>query len=503
MRNDRPNIIFITVDQLRQDFCSLHPSPQLLTPNLARLQDGLTLGRCVTVNPVCQPARAAMLTGRYSRQLGLLCQSGDLDWSLPNMLRALRHSGYTTYGCGKCHFLQNWPWTSGPDEGHDLVALQPRFLELGFDALWQVSGKTQALRNRCHYTEYLRSQGLLEDYREDILRRGKYHNWIAKESIDTSPFRLPAEHYADRVIMRHAIQQLEKRQTGRPFFSWISLCGPHPPFDPPAERLSELDTSRFQEPVGLDLSRAQRDAFEKRRLAYAAMIIEIDTLLGKLFDWLQAAGLWNRTAIIFTSDHGEMLGDHGRSQKSVHHWPSTRVPTVIRHPSFLLGQTSECLAENIDLTATILEMADLDPQTALSEPWPALRNIIPARSLLPVLRGDAQTMREYAFSECYNLWQMVESPDAKFVRFLDQEDPDAPREAFYDLRSDPHEQRNLIDAPALQEQIAWHRRRRDHLLDHMPPAQRGWAPYRGHQHDSRLASLTRKPSSRNLAPQSP
>lgn len=133
--------------------------------------------------------------------------------------------------------------------------------------------------------------------------------------------------------------------------------------------------------------------------------------------------------------------------------------------------------EITDITATILEAAGLSPKEALSQSWPSFQNGIPCRSLLPVLAGEAGSVREYAFSECRNIWQCITSANYKYVKFLNYENPDvSPEERLYDIVNDPHEQVNLITEPTHKETADWHRRRLQFVLDKTPPLQHRWAP---------------------------
>jgi arylsulfatase A-like enzyme len=183
--------------------------------------------------------------------------------------------------------------------------------------------------------------------------------------------------------------------------------------------------------------------------------------------------------ILFTTDHGEMMGDHGLVQKSCPFASATTVPTAIRHPDHLDGQRVGTPVELTDLTATMLDVAGLDAQQALAKQWPAFHGVIPARSLLPLVRGDAERIRDYAFSECSGDYSLVQSDRWKYVCSHRNVDPDQPEEWFYDLEADPCETVNRIADRALAEEIAWHRRRLWHVHTHTPPAQTGWAPVGG------------------------
>ena len=160
---------------------------------------------------------------------------------------------------------------------------------------------------------------------------------------------------------------------------------------------------------------------------------------------------------------------------------SATVPTAVRHPDHLNKQVNPTPVSIIDIGATILDAAGIDPQEALSKDWPAYNSIVPAQSLMPVVAGKEERIRDYTFTECSNLWEMIQSEKWKYVRHLQYEEPgDAPEE-FYDLEKDPNETVNLITDPAYKEAVKWCRDRREYVIDHTPAAQSRWAPLIGEQ----------------------
>ncbi|THF74009.1 sulfatase family protein [Cohnella fermenti] len=215
------------------------------------------------------------------------------------------------------------------------------------------------------------------------------------------------------------------------------------------------------------------------RRAYKAMIAIIDEQVGRILATLEDKGILDDTVILFTSDHGEMMGDHGRVQKQSPFQASVVVPAAIRHPDYLRGERNASPVELTDLTATILDIAGIDPQQALGKSWPAFHDRVPCRSLLPIIAGEAERIRDYAFSECSGQWQMIQSDRWKYVRWLQYDDPDRVPEQLYDRQDDPHELRNVIGLPEYREAADWCRRRREHVLDRTPPAQLRWAPIIG------------------------
>jgi choline-sulfatase len=402
--------------------------------------------------------------------------SGEMDRDIPTYAQALQKTGYHTIGVGKFHFLQGWSWNTARGMGHDLRALRPYFHEWGFDEVWQVCGKSQLTRNTCDYAEILENNGILEAYRNDVDARGKNLNDSEREDIDCGAFRFDPDLYVDRVIGTRSLQYLDSRPRNKPFFAKISFCGPHPPYDPPEETLEKflLEEEDNFIPNNSPLTPEKKRLQYRKRRAYKAMIHEIDEQVGRLHAYLEKEGLMENTAILFSSDHGEMMGDHGLSQKTSPYWQASRVPLYIRHPDYPSRLSHDCLVENIDITATILDIAGLDPAESLGRQWPAGQANIPALSLLPVLSGQKSDHRPFIFSESYNFWEMVESRDFKYVRNLPSNGKTSAGDILYDLRNDPNERVNVADKPENRAILEEARARRLSIHENFPSCQTRW-----------------------------
>jgi arylsulfatase A-like enzyme len=287
----------------------------------------------------------------------------------------------------------------------------------------------------------------------------------------------------------------------QPFFIFGSFLSPHKPFDPPSRYLDD-EPEEPQPPLipgDRSPSATEIQKLRKYRRAYRALVRFLDDQIGRVLDAVEQEGLADSTLVIFSSDHGEMLGDHMRLQKGSYYRESLSVPLAIRMPTASaaaasrepVGQRQSHHAaasrnpagsapeaadsfeawrvprparnaaggafvhtpvELTDITATILDAAGLDPRTALSKPWPAFHDRVPCRSLLPVVRSatlaespratsevaELRGPRDFSFSECGGLWQCIQDDEYKYVRELDYADPPA-REILYHVASDPHE----------------------------------------------------------------
>ncbi len=472
------NLLFLMTDQLRYDCVGYADEPKVSTPNIDRIAAGCAFTRCQSVNPICQPARTALLTGKYSHQIGTLNMSGDLNFDHPTFPQALQNAGYWTAGIGKFHYLQTWDWNCGRGKGLRLTALRESMRSLGYHRVWETAGKQLARQNHCDYCHYLEQHGLLEPFRDMVEARGSNHakpnEELAKDG-DAWPF--DEAHHIDVVTGRKIREAIAERPQDKPFFIFGSFCSPHKPFDPPQRFLDEIPYEETDDFLsgGEPLADSDKRNLWKLRRAYKATVRLIDHEVGKILDQLEHSGLLDDTLVVFSSDHGELMGDHGLVQKSEFWRESLEVPLAIRHPRHLEEKQIHTPVELTDITATLLDAAGIDPHTALSKPWPAFHNIVPCRSLLPLIEGCAERVRDFAFSECRGIWSAIVSDDFKYVRFHGSDDPDVPAEHLYHTALDSGEQVNLAGDARHRDTLEWHRRRWMHVMETTPPAQHCWA----------------------------
>ena len=490
-RMSRPIIVFMT-DQLRCDHVGAYPGSRMATPNIDTLMESCVFEDCLSVNPVCAPMRSALLTGKYTHQIGLQNNNGDLSRQHPTYLRALQGAGYHTAAVGKLHWISGWGGPGWPrGGGYDLPRMKEMLLEYGLDELWEASGKGNAIQNNDDYTEYLDRQGLLDAYRDHAVGRA-----FSKEKqsmvgmnypnleVDTGdPLPIGDAHYVDAVIAREAIRTIRARPGDEPFYLFVSFCGPHPFYDPPkaffdAEPEDDGSIPFLPGEGGAVPEGSKREHLLKLRRSYRAMVRAIDHYIGEILDVLKEEGLYDDALLCFCSDHGEMLGDHQAMSKSKVWKESANVPLGFRNPDVREGRSHRPPVELTDLTATLLDFAGLDPAEALSQPRPGFHDRVPCRSLLPVVRDGAERIRDFAFSEGAPGWKMVQDERWKYVRYP-RAAPGPPVEALYDRAGDPGEQTNRAADPECAEPLERCRNRLDYVLESTPPAQLRWAPLPG------------------------
>jgi len=452
----RPNILLITADQLRADALACNGNPFVRTPHLDRLtQEGVNFVRACTPNPICVPARATITTGNYShRATGCKANHGLIRDDQPRLAVHFRRAGYATYALGKLHYVPYAP----PGE--------PRLLH-GFE----YAELTESGRILRRYDPEGRRTGL-EDY-HDFLRAAGWGGYQRAHGIGNNDIRpgispLPPELYVDAWVADRSLaklrEHLERRDT-RPFLMWVSFPKPHSPYDPPGPYHRLYDPRRLPPPIGDASHLAGRNPHLLRqrlshgvnffspemvqvsRAAYHALVTFQDEMVGRLLRFLDETGLRQNTIIIYTSDHGDLLGDFGCFFKSNMLNGSVRIPFIVSAPGLIRsGVVATDLVGLEDILPTLCELAEVP----LSQPVHGL-------NLADLLRDGKSLGRSLYLSQCLDSpWQQYMAFDGR-LKYCYTEANGV--EEFYDLERDPQELRNLaaeVDlAPWRARVIAW------------------------------------------------
>jgi len=446
MPDRRPNIILIMTDQQRYDTVRALGFPYMDTPTLDRLvREGVALTNCFVSAPSCVPSRASLFTGYFPHTTGVL-QNGD-TWR-HSWVEMLAAGGYYCVNIGKMHTV-------------------PHETPLGFHERYVVENKDRYLDGRWYFDEWdkaMHARGLIKQQRELYRKRPDY-----RDRLGAFEWELPEDMHADMFVGGMAEWWITtKPKPDRPLFLQIGFPGPHPPYDPipryaepylkrelPLPNVTEAEIADQPQPfkqmrqhnaevdhdsIAFSLN-PTHEQLHRQRAYYLANVTMIDENISRILAALEDKGYLDNTVVIFTSDHGDALGDHGHSQKWTMYDIITRVPTIIWAPVHWTGsRTINDLCCQIDLAATILELAGL-----------AVPASFEAQSLLPVLHGDDRPGRDYVFSEHgrdgilqgTDFMTMVRSCDWKLVHFLDQ-----PWGQLFDLIHDPGEAHNLWNDPA-------------------------------------------------------
>jgi choline-sulfatase len=414
------------VDQLAAGWLPPYGHPVVQAPNITALaRAGVVFENAYCASPLCSPSRAALLTGRLPSRAEVFDNGAELRASLPTVAHHLRAAGYTTCLAGKMHFV-------GPDQLH------------GFE-------------ERLTTDIYPADLGWTPDWRRPVGERLPwYHTMesVLAPGVCAASMQLD---YDDEVAFQavRRIFDFAREGTADPFFLLVSFSHPHDPWevrgrywdlydraaiDPPtvpAIPLSEADphSRRLRQMIGIDEARISDDQVRTARHGYYAAISYVDERIGEVLAAVRDSGLDEDTTVVFTADHGEMLGERGLWYKMSFFEPSARVPLIVSAPGRIaLGRRAEAVSL-LDLAPTFVELASADRGTEVD-----------GRSLAALLDGDAadgpaEVVGEYLAEGVTSPAVMIRRGPHKFIRC--DGDPDQ----LYDLESDPHELVNLAKLP--------------------------------------------------------
>ena len=422
-----PNILLITNDQHRFDFYEGGAIPGLSTPNFSRLTaEGTTLTNSYSSCPLCVPTRFTWLYGvRASQGNGAW---GDFDGRWPVNLRSMAHllqcRGYHTGLIGKLHSHCGLP-------SLDLVDIEEESRNRGFDEVTEMAGKSLVNYFDCNYTRYLEERGLLAEYRQRLEDLGTGH---------CEPLPFDDEDSIDAVIGRRIRNWLRDYDRDEPFFLHASFCNPHFPYDPTPKYADRHRPEDMPAPVGVD-DPDRIEAHKKARARYCGLIEQDDEEIGEVLQILDERGWTENTLVIYSTDHGDMMGYRDLRGKQQPYDTSARTPVIIRYPGTVpAGQTLAAPAESIDLPCAVLEAA------GFADVPGDLLPTSPGRSWWSYVRGKRDQHRQWAYSEM-GTWKMVCDEKWKYVHRSDGENE------LYNRAEDPHEMNSLVDHPEHQGRV--------------------------------------------------
>jgi arylsulfatase A-like enzyme len=476
------NVLFIMCDQLRWDYLSCTGHPHLATPNIDKLAErGMLFDRTYVQSPICGPSRMSFYTGRYVSSHGSTWNNIPLKVGEMTLGDHLRPMGVRTALCGKTHMAAD-------AEGMRRLGLAPDSTigvlvsECGFEPFEREDGLhpdgNRYARNEA-YDNYMKEQGWedenpwnsvansAEDDEGNILS-----GWFMEHA--DKPARATDEQSETPYITRRAMDFINEAGD-QPWCLHLSYIKPHWPYIVPAPYHDMYGPNTHMPVVK---SEAERDnphpvfgAFMEERVsrafsqdhvrtrvigAYMGLIKQLDDQIGELMRFMDEKGLSDDTMIIFTSDHGDYLGDHWMGEKELFHDPSSRIPLIVVDPSpeadATRGIKSDALIEAIDIVPTILDFYG----------GKEVPHILEGKSLLPVLHGEVSKVRDFAVSEYdYSMRDVrtrlgVEVADAKLTMLFDGRWKYIYAEGFrpmlFDLEHDPDELTDLGGLPEYADQ---------------------------------------------------
>lgn len=405
MNQAKPNLVIIMADEIRQDVVMHNYARNVPLPHVDELRrDGVTFADCFCQTPTCCPSRGSLATGKYPHQL----QLWNHGCRLPPEERTLGHHfsglGYESVAFGKTHNMC------------------PGFRSVTYDVK-ATMGSTN-------------------------------HGYNITDDNCVGVFAGPEEDFCDFVVCRQFDDFLGGRSAGQPFLAHIGIHAPHPPLYPP-RRFAEMfdwrgidlppvwEEEARTKPAKQQAPRARWHALSdtgRRKVIATALGMSalVDECVGRIVKSLGDRGLLEDTLLVFTSDHGDLLGAHGMLGKFLNHYEeSLRVPLILRLPGRAhAGAAPAGLTELVDVYPTLCDLAGV--------PWPEAPNTLAGRSLAPLIDGTGEHPREYVFSQIEHA-SMVRTDAWKLVHHTDD------RCELYHLAADPGERQNLFGSPGTRE----------------------------------------------------
>lgn len=439
-KSDRPNIILIITDQQRFDTINALGASHYQTPNLDRLvNEGVSFTNCFIPAASCIPCRASLFSGCYPHNNGVWSNADTWD---KTWVTELANSGYQCVNIGKMH-------------------TKPFESDSGFHQRYVTENKDRYLEGRYYFDDWdraLAARGLVKQQRILYRKREDYN-----QALGAFLWEIDADMHPDMFVENRVHWWLKNYPKTEPLFMEIGFPGPHPPYDPLPEYAAKYDGVEFdlQVPTTTELkeqpepwrtlrvhnSQVDHDSIvhdlnpsmearQRQRQYYAANVTMIDDAVGRIMHTLEETGYLENSIIIFTSDHGDALGDHGHSQKWTMYDIIMRVPCIVWAPERFKSQRVDALCQWHDLGPTILDLAGV-----------TVPSYMDAKSLLPALVSPKDFIgREFVFAEEGSedvlngsaVMLMIRNKKHKLVYFQGCEDG-----ALFDLEADPNEEHNL------------------------------------------------------------
>ncbi len=412
----RPNILFICSDQHHAGVMGASGHPLVRTPHLDRLAErGVLFRNAYCGNPVCAPSRAGMMTGAFASDVGAFCNSTPFDGRIPSWGNRLKDAGYLAWATGKMDLWKD--------------------RDFGFRQVNTTHGHSI-------------SPDITSLFRAPVCFRPNEREIVNGVFKDREP--------PDRKCVNNALEFLrqETPKLDRPWAAYVGITKPHPRWVAPP---------RFREmypPEKVPVPEVPKGYFDRRhpmfqvlahfkniaspipeervrlaRSAYFGMVTEVDGLIGEILDTLEKTGQWENTLIVYTSDHGEMLGEHGLWLKNVLLDGAAHVPLILAGAGLPKGKAVETAVAHVDIVATLLEAAGA---LKASEHR--------GHSLMPLAHGNAGEHPGFAYSESHSEGNatgsfLIRKSDWKYIYFTGEEP------LLFNVKDDPAEFRNLAGKP--------------------------------------------------------
>ena len=434
-KRQRPNVLLLYTDQQRWDTIRYGGNTQIQTPHLDQLaESGAYFDHAFVNCPVCMPSRMSMLSGQYPSSVGVCTNGIEMPEGVPCVQDVLGLYGYQTANIGKLHFKNH----ASPYRNH-----REPYPSYGFDTL------ILSDEPGCYDDAYIKWVENRNPSQVDKCRIDTPPAWTGKP-ISVHPRDVIAPYVFDgdedlthtAFVADQTIEFLRQRQN-EPFFCISGFYAPHAPLNPPRRFVEMYDPDQMTLPhrnQGENYKDTSEQQWRKVKTYYYALISHIDDQIGQIMSALGQFGLREKTLVIFTSDHGENLGDHGLVGKGQPYDSSARVPLIVSHPTgFGGGQHYSEIIEAVDIVPSILDWCGIQ-----------IPPYMQGRSFRSLIEGRPYSARESAFIELRNpfahSYKAIRSHDYLYSQ------NNRGQEQLFDLTVDPHQLYNITDTTELDPQ---------------------------------------------------
>lgn len=492
---EQPNVLMLFSDQHNKKVMGFEDHPDVKTPSFDKLaEESLVFDRAYGTVGICVPSRSSLLTGLMPRTLGLLNNQGHTTVmeDAVSMASIFKYNNYNTYAFGKRHV------SSGVDAGWDIK--KPHSYDPEADG---------------NYVSWVGRKGYAKEFAKDWAAefgQGPHGSPCRNTKIPTADLgtrisELPPEYTMEAYTKKQTVKMIkEQKNKDKPFFCWATFYRPHQPYTPPKKYMDMYNVeewgegtkngSSIKKPESLyepaenlpPLFQHQRnggnkvwnmdDAFKNEQLwrdyigAYYALVTQIDQYVGEILDALEESGLEEETIVMYVSDHGDFVGNHGMVEKCAAghniYEDILNVPLIIKYPGKTeKGDRTAELVTLADVLPTLIDMLDLDT--------PEFEYPIQGESLAEVILNDGSMGRDYVVSESWSQSAVI-TERYKLGIMLDptvvHEDLDYRDfgDMFFDMKKDPLEINNRIDNPGYKEDIQRLRKYYNEFINNTPSA---------------------------------
>jgi len=435
LADTRPNIVFIMTDDHAVQMMSAYDTLRAATPNLDRIgEEGMVFRNSFCTNSLCAPARATLLTGKYSHRHGQFGNRDVFDGGQQTFPKLLQKAGYQTAMIGKWH-LRSDPtgfdyWNVLPGQG---LYVDPDLIEMG-ERKTHTGYVTDIVTDIA--IDWVRKRDPEKPFMMCYHHKAPHAQWVPSEAHDglweDEEIPYPANYHDDESGRAQSVREATNKLVPDMIKRWRTFGAAMNKEDPGDRQGEELKDWLYQQYV--------KD--------YMRVMVSVDENVGRFMDFLKEEGIDENTLVVYTSDNGMFIGDHGRFDKRLMDEESLRIPLVVRYPKGIkAGSVTDLYSLNVDYAPTILDYAGV-----------SIPSDMQGRSLRPVLEGrvpeDWRTSFYYHYYE-HPDFQFQDVPPHygirtdryKLIHYYPTEKVAASGWELLDLRADPHELENQYDNP--------------------------------------------------------